>query len=63
MRNNKMSVSVPGIVPPKPLELTGNVSEKWQEWKERFEIYIIAIGYENKSPKVKTGVMLNIIGD
>ena len=56
-------MNLPGISAPKALDLTGNVAEKWREWNEKFEIYLIAIGYEDKSEKIKTGVMLNVIGE
>jgi len=52
-----------GILPPKQLDLTGNVSENWKDWKAKFEVYLIAIDYEEKSDKVKTGLLLNTIGD
>lgn len=48
---------------PKPLDLTGNVAEKWKKWKESFEIYVIAAGLDEKSAKQKTGILLNVIGD
>ena len=52
-----------GIAAPKSLELAGNLAEKWRAWKEKFDIYMVAIGYDEKSAKQKTGLLLNIIGD
>jgi len=52
-----------GIKSPEPLEVGANLKQSWKKFKERFEIYMIAIGYETKSEKKKTGLMLNVIGD
>lgn len=52
-----------GLHPPAALQLTGNVAENWKKFKQRFELYLSAIGGDNKSDKVKASVFLHVIGD
>ena len=52
-----------GIVPPRPLELAGNVGANWKDWRNKFKVYLVAMDYEGKSSRVKTGMLLNTIGD
>ena len=54
---------IPGIKTPEPLEVGHNMASSWKRFKDRLEIYIIAIGYEDKSAKEKTGLLLNMIGE
>lgn len=49
---------------PKPLEFhTGNISEKWRLWKQKFELYLLASGKCGKTDEVKIAILLNLLGD
>lgn len=50
--------------PPPVLDLSGNVSDSWKRFKQRFEIYLKASGKdEEKDEKKKVAMLLNLIGD
>ena len=51
-----------GLKPPQPLELSGNISENWKEFKEDLTIYMEALGIEDKPSKQKTNMLLNLVG-
>ena len=51
------------LPPPAPLELTGYVSENWNRFKQRFQIYIDAIGASEKEERTQTSILLHIIGE
>lgn len=42
-----------------PLKLTGNVSENWTTWKQKFEIYSTAIELDKKTGKIQCAQLLN----
>ena len=50
------------LKPPKPFDFEGNVPEKWKLWKEDLEWYLIATDAEEKTEKVKSGILLHSIG-
>ena len=52
-----------GVIMPKPLHLTHSVGNNWRRWRVKFEIFLVAIGHDDKHSKRKTGVLLNVIGD
>jgi len=46
--------------PPIPLEIsTGNPAHSWGKWKQKFEIYLKAVGAEKKPDKTKVGLLLD----
>ena len=50
--------------PPVPLEIsTGNPAHSWGKWKQKFEIYLKAIGAAKKPDEMKVGLLLNHIGE
>ncbi|CAI5681987.1 unnamed protein product [Oreochromis niloticus] len=49
--------------PPLPLLLTGNLSETWRRWEQRFRLYMTATGALEKDEKVKTAILLHAIGE
>ena len=51
------------LPPPPPLQLTGNVSENWRKFRQKFEIYLQATGTVEKDDKRKTSVLLHVIGE
>ena len=62
--SNKMAESVSFARPLDPLEIsTGNPAHSWRQWKQRFEIYLKAIGASNKPDEMKVGLLLNHIGE
>jgi len=48
--------------PPEQLSLQGNLAENWRRWKQRFEIYMIASGKNEKSDEVKAATFLHLAG-
>ena len=42
-----------GFVKPSQLSFEGNLAENWRQFKHKFEIFIIASGFEKKSDKEK----------
>jgi len=50
------------IQPPPNLSLTGNVHENWKRFKQRFELYLVAIGAAKKSDEQKIALFLTIAG-
>ena len=50
--------------PPVPLEiLKGNPAHSWGKWKQKFEIYLNAIGAAKKPDEMKVGLLSNHIGE
>ena len=49
------------LPPPSVLELTGNVAENWKKFKQRFQLYIDAIGVSKKDDKQLTSILLHVI--
>ena len=48
--------------PPKEIDFTGNVAQKWRVFKNEFNIFISAAGLDNKPEKRETNTLLNVIG-
>lgn len=51
------------LQPPPILQLTGNVAENWRKFKQRFQLYLTAIGADEESTKTKASVFLHVVGD
>lgn len=51
------------IQPPVSMCFTGNLSENWKRFKQRFELYLEATDSANKHNKQKTSLLLHVIGD
>ncbi len=49
-----------GFVKPNQVSFEGNVAENWKRFKQKFEIFVIASGYEKKSNKEKCCMLLNL---
>ena len=59
-----MAESTPFAKPLEPLEiLMGNPAHSWGKWKQKFEIYLKAIGASKKPDEMKVGLLLNHIGE
>jgi len=59
-----MAESVSFARPPVPLEIsTGNPAHSWGKWRQKFEIYLKAIGAAKKPDEMKVGLLLNHIGE
>ena len=50
------------LKPPESLKLTGNVDENWRTFKQRFHLYVAAMGLETKPEARKVALMLTIAG-
>ena len=51
------------LKPPNNLSFEGNLAENWRTWIQKFELYLIATGIEEKSEKVKCATFLHVAGD
>lgn len=51
------------LYPPPKLELTVNVATNWKIFKQHFELYLSAIGADDKSEKMKVSVFLHILDE
>lgn len=51
------------LQPPPILQLTGNVAENWRKFKQRFQVYLSAIGADDESDKTQASVFLHVVGD
>ena len=50
------------LAAPSPFSFEGNLSEKWKTWKSGFDFYICATESDQKSDKIKAGILLKCIG-
>ena len=50
------------LKPPTGLQLTGNLSENWRKFKQRFEIYSIASGLNEKAEEIQVASLLHLVG-
>ena len=51
------------LEPPAGLTLTGNVSENWKKFKQRFDVYMSASGADGKGVKQKACIFLHVVGE
>ena len=51
--------------PPSELcfDTDGNLSAAWKRWKEHFNFYLTATDSEDKTDKIKTSMLLTLIGE
>ncbi|CAL9696459.1 unnamed protein product [Knipowitschia caucasica] len=49
--------------PPSSLMLTGNLSENWRRWEQKFRLYMVASGAAEKGEQVKIAILLHTIGE
>ena len=47
----------------KPLKLEGNLAENWRRWKQRYELFMTATEASKKSAKIKSSMLLHLIGE
>ena len=53
-----------GLPPPEPLDLnSGNVSESWKKFKQKYTYYEIATGIHTKESETSVATLLTIIGN
>lgn len=51
------------LKPPGELLLTGNLSENWKRFKQKFELYLKATGKSTAADDVKTALCLHVMGE
>ncbi|KAJ8039971.1 hypothetical protein HOLleu_14139 [Holothuria leucospilota] len=51
------------LSPPPKLQMEGHLSENWKRFKQQFLLYLTAAGYEGKEAKIKTSLLLHVIGE
>ena len=52
-----------GLTQPPSMDFSGNISANWKRFKQRFELYLEATDKASKSDKLKTSLLLHIIGE
>lgn len=52
-----------GLKPPSGLQFTGNVSENWKLFKQRFNLYLTASGANTKPDETQASIFLHVIGE
>ena len=50
------------VKPPDAVNWAGNVDYEWRTYKQRFMLYLLAVGLEEKSDKRKIALLLTIAG-
>ena len=45
---------------PDELVIAGNIAENWRKFKQEFESYMLAAGYDTKPPKQKIALLLHV---
>ena len=45
---------------PDELVLSGNIAENWRKFKQEFELYMLAAGYDEKPSKQKIALLLHV---
>lgn len=50
------------IKPPESLKLMGNVDSNWRAFKQHFQLYIVAVGFESKPDARKVALLLTVAG-
>ncbi|KAJ8039591.1 hypothetical protein HOLleu_17362 [Holothuria leucospilota] len=48
---------------PSKLQMEENLSQNWKRFKQKFLLYLTAAGYEGKEAKMKTSLLLHVIGE
>jgi hypothetical protein len=52
-----------GFVKHNQISFEGNIAENWRKNKQKFEMFVIALGYEKKTNKEKCCMLLNLAGE
>ena len=60
VKNSKVDVRMESLKPPNELKLSGNVDDNWRCFKQRIELYMVAIGADDKSDERKLGILLTV---
>lgn len=48
------------VKPPGPLKLTGNVDANWRTFKQHFQLYIAAVGVDQRAEERKIAMLLTV---
>jgi HD superfamily phosphohydrolase YqeK len=46
-----------------PLKMDGNVAENWRKWRQRWNLYAIASGADEKDEEIQCAIFLHTIGE
>ena len=49
--------------PPEPLIFSGNLSENWRRWEQRFDLYLAASGKVKENEKTQVAILLHLLGE
>ena len=51
------------LMPPDPLDVdSGNVSDAWRKWKQRFELFSLASCLSSKEEGIQATTLLHVVG-
>ena len=51
------------LTPPSPMSFTGNISEAWKRWKQRWTLYAKASGVDAKDENIQCATFLHVMGE
>ena len=51
------------IPPPSAMQLSGDIAGNWRRWKQRFQLYLQAIGKADEASKMKNAILLTVAGN
>ena len=51
------------LKPLDPMNLSGNVSDNWRKWKQRWNLYKVASGVNEKNEDIQCAIFLHTIGE
>ena len=51
------------LTPPNAMTFTGNISESWKKWKQRWNLYSRASGVNGKEEEIQSAILLHVIGE
>ena len=46
-----------------PMNLSGKLSDNWRKWKQRWNLYKVAYGVNEKSEDIQRAIFLHMIGE
>ena len=56
-------MAVSNLKPSSGLHLTRNLSESWRKFKQSFDIYSIASGFNSKEEEIQVASLLHMVGE
>ena len=57
------AVRMESLTTPRPMTFTGNMSDNWKRFKQRFDIYRVASGASEKEADLQVSLLLHVMGE